>query len=489
MVVYIVFFFVFILSILRFVPVFRIPNASPWLLPIGFVLKTSIGFFFIYIYAYHYGVGELTADAKVFMADSKTLNDVFYESPIAYLRFLSGLDDRELLFEYLSETTQWDAHSSRWFNDARNVLRLHSLIHFVSFGEVIIHLMIISLFCLFGLRLMAIALLPFVKVSSTGIFLTLLLMPNALFWSSGILKEPLIYFSMGLFLYAVLGKFDPLKKTILIVVSIVCLIGIKPYILLCIIPAVAGFSLFKCIKNIRIALVVLAISIAGILLSLLTDPMKPVVNKLSDQQFDFINVGKGGVFARADTCIYIIYGADMPYVVINDADSTVFLKKAVAGDYIMPYAKKDKKRCIIEPNETPWKMFFDGKFSGSYIETTPIEQSGKQLLKNIPEAIENVMIRPYPNDPPDSIFKYFSIIDGWGLLSLFLVVFLFFRRKINRKELELIIALSVFSLALILLIGWTTPVIGAIIRYKIPVQLAMMLITLILFNPQKFKNG
>lgn len=488
-IVYIVFFFLLILAVLRFAPLFRVPDTSPWLLPIGFTLKILIGFFFLYIYAYHYGVGELTADASAFMEDSKTLNNVFYESPGAYFRFLSGLDDRELLFEYLSETTQWDADSSKWFNDARNILRLHSLIHFISFGEVIIHLMVTSFICLLGLRLMTIALLPFVKVSSTVVFLALLLMPNALFWSSGILKEPLIFFSMGLFLYTALGKFSPVKKTILLLVSIACLFGIKPYILLCIIPAVAAYFLFSRIKNIRIAFAVLAFALIGSLLSLLTSPMKPVVKKLSDQQFDFINIGKGGVFARADTCIYIIYGSDMPHVILNEEDSTVFLTKEVVGDYVMPYAKKDKKRCVIKPNTEPWKMYYDGEFSGSYIEITPIEESPVTLLANIPEAISNVLFRPCPNDPPDSVFRYFSILDGWGLLLLFLTVSLFFRRKISRKELNLIVALCIFSLVLTLLIGWTTPVIGAIIRYKIPVQLAMMFMTLILFNPQKSKNG
>ena len=106
----------------------------------------------------------------------------------------------------------------------------------------------------------------------------------------------------------------------------------------------------------------------------------------------------------------------------------------------------------------------------------------------MPEAVNNVLLRPYPNDPPNSSFKCLSIIDGWGLILLLITVIIFFRRKINRKELDLIIALCVFSLVLTLLIGWTTPVLGAIIRYKIPIQLAMMLITLILFEPKKIKN-
>lgn len=488
MIIYIIFFFLLITATLRFVPLLRIPNASPWIMPVGFFVKVLVGCFFLYVYSYHYGVGELTADANAFMHDSKILSDVFYDSPTDYFRFLFGFDDNFLISQYLSETTQWDAGASKWFNDAKNILRIHSLIHFVSFEKEIIHLMLIALISLLGLRLMTIAILPFVRVSATTVFFVLLLMPNALFWSSGILKEPIIFFSMGLFLYAVLGAFPPFRKMILILLSIACLIGIKPYILLCIVPAVLVFFLFRSIKKIKTALLVFVVITSGCLLSLLTAPMKPIVNKLSHQQFDFINIGKGGVFARADTCIYIMYGGDMQHVIVDNVDSTVMLTKVINGHYIKPNKKKDKKQCTIYPNEKPWKMYYDGEFSGSYIEVTTINESPETLLLNIPEAIKNVLLRPYPNDPPDSYFKYLSIIDGWGILALLIAVIIFFRRKISRKELNFVIALSVFSLVLTLLIGWTTPVIGAIIRYKVPIQLAMMMITLILFNPQKTTN-
>jgi len=486
---YIIFIFLVITAILRYVPGLRIPHSSPWLLPAGFVIKVAVGMFFLYIYSYHYGVGELTADPSAFMVESKILNTTFYESPGAYLRFLTGLDTKALVAQYLSETTQWDAGSSKWFNDTRNLLRLHSLIHFISFNQTAIHLFVVSFISLLGLRFITLAIIPYTQLKTTVVFLALLLMPNALFWSSGLLKEPLIYFSIGLFIYSILSITSLVKKVLLIALSILCLVGIKPYIFLCIIPAVLIFVLFYYLKQTRTALIITIVLIAGSLVSLLTTPLQPVVKKLSDQQFDFINIGKGGVFARADTCIYIIAGEDMPHVIVNQVDSTVILTKEIVGDYILPNAKKDKKRCIIQPNEIPWKMYYDGEFSGSYIEITPIEESGIQLLKNIPEAVQNVTIRPYPGDPPASVFKYFSLIDGWGLCLLFILTFFFFRRKINRKELSLIAALVVFSFILTLLIGWTTPVLGAIIRYKVPVQLAMMLATLIIFNPKRLKNG
>lgn len=475
-------------TLLRFVPILKIESVSPWLMPIGFGIKVLVGLFFVYIYSYHYGVGELTADSSEFLVDSKTLNEVFYKSPSAYFKFMLGIDDRKLLFEYLSETTQWDGDSNKWFNDVRNLLRLHSLIHFFSFGNIVIHLMVTSMICLFGIRYMVMALTPYVKVTPTFIFFAILMMPNVLFWSSGILKEPLIFFSIGLFLYTILRQHSPFKKGMLLLISILLLIGIKVYILICLLPAIAIYLLFEKIKNIKIALSITFIIISGAILSLLTPPLKPVVSKLSDQQFDFVNIGKGGVFARADTCIYIIYGADMPFVIVDKVDSTVFLTQEVVGDYIQPYAKKDKKRCTIQPNEKPWKLYYDGDFSGSYIETTPIEGSAVQLIKNIPEAITNSMFRPFPNDPPKSKFKYLSIIDNWGLIVLFLSVLLFFRKQLTRKEINLLIPMAVFCLTLSLLIGWTTPVLGAIVRYKIPIQLAIMFATLILIEPQKLRK-
>ncbi|MCO5259350.1 MAG: hypothetical protein M9916_04330 [Crocinitomicaceae bacterium] len=491
MIIYTIFFFLVIIAMLRYVKSFQIPSGSPWLMPIGFAIKFGVGLVFLYVYSYHYGVGELTADASAFMHDSKVLNGVFYHSPKAYMQFLLGLDNHDLVCQYLGDTEQWDSQGVKWFNDARNVLRLHSVIHFFSFGQQAIHLMVLSLISILGTRLMVVALAPFVQLSINLAFFAVLLMPNVLFWSSGILKEPIVIFSIGLFMYGILGNFALKKKVVLLVIAFIFLLGMKPYILLCAIPAIATYLLFSYLKNLKLAVIVLSIGVFGSLMLLLTPPLKPVVDKLSFQQFDFINIGKGGVFARADTCIYIIYGENMPFVIVNDVDSTVYLTKAVEGDYIHPENKKDKKRCLIPANidGKPWKMYYDGEFSGSYVEVTPIQESGSQLIKNIPEALGNVFLRPYPSDPPHSMLKYFTIIESWGLLALFLMSITVFRRRLTRKELNVVMAMVVFSLVLALLIGWTTPVIGAIVRYKMPIQLVMMFITLIVFNPQKWKNG
>lgn len=484
---YVLFFFLALLALLRFTPTLRLPNSSPWVMPIALGIKFAVGLLFVVVYTYHYGVGELTADGSSFMKDSKVLNEVFYESPADYARFMVGLDNEELKTLYLSETEQWDTSSDNWLNDARNVLRIHSIIHFFSFGHIGIHLLIMGLINLIGLRWLAMAFHRFTKVRIETIFFTLLLMPNVLFWSSGILKEPLIFFSLGLLMHTLLVSHAWWKRLILIALSVAGLLSIKPYLIVCILPAIGVYQLFMLVKNRSLAIVLTILLGVVSLGSLLTKPMRPIVNKLSYQQFDFTNIGKGGVFARADTCIYIIYGQDMGYVILDKEDSTVYLTHEVVGDYVQPYDKKNKHRCTIYPNDKPWKMYYDGEFSGSYIDLTMIKESPQQLLKNIPEALMNVFLRPFPNDPPDSKFKYVSIVDGWGFLILFIGTVFFFRRSISQQESALIAALLTFSIVLALMIGWTTPVLGAIIRYKVPIQLAFALIGFILLHPQKIR--
>lgn len=484
MIAYNIFFFLLLIVLLRYAKLVQLPNSSKWLMPIGFSVKILVSLFFLYIYSYHYGVGELTEDPHVFLSESKLLNDVFSQSPVDYFKLLFSSGNEALVHEYLMQTTQWDSKSTNWIIDSRNMLRINSLIHFFSFGSTFIHLAIFSLIGFLGIRLITITISPFSKLKMSTLFLVLLLAPNVLFWSSGILKEPIIVFNIGLFLYTVLGHFSVRKKFVLGLITLFCMLCIKPYILLCILPAGAIYLLVHRVKNKAYAI---GLSVGLILLgitSLLTNFMKPVVEKISFKQFDFINISKGGIYARADTCIYIFDVYDLPFMNIDSMKNSVVITKPIVCDYIIPNTNVRSKKTRALPNKNqPWKIYYNEQKMGSFIEVTPIKHSAVQLIKNIPQAINNVWFRPFPSDPPVNQYKWLSLMDVWLLnVTLFLTVF-FYRRKIERKELNLVVGLFVFAFTLTLLIGWTTPTIGAIIRYKIPIQLAVMLMILIMFNP------
>lgn len=466
---------------LRHFRLFHISEKHVWGMPLAFVVKVLAGLFFLYVYSYYYGNGDLSADASVFMHDSAVLNKVFYHSPSDYFRFLFGMENDQLIHYYLSDTSHWDAGPNTLLNDSQNVLRVHSLIHFFSFGNVLIHLLVMCLLSLIGVRHLTLAFAPYSSIKPIVIFWAIVLLPSTLLWTSGIIKEPLLMLGIGLFVRGIIGKLSLSKKFIYGLTGTLILIGIKPYVLVCLIPAVLVFFIFTYLKM-RMAWIALSITVLFACLMVATDKAPSFVSKLSSQQADFVNIGRGGVYARGDSCIFIISGKNKDFVRIDGND--VYLTKTVEGEYMYPYQKSAPKKLTIHPEKDPWILYYNGKTCGSYVPVTYIDQSGPQLLKNIPEALANVLLRPYPTDPPGHLMMWLAMLEQWCLLAL-LILAIVKHRQLSAETRHLVIAMVTFALILALAIGWTTPVLGAIVRYRFPVQLCMLIIVLIILHAPK----
>jgi hypothetical protein len=135
----------------------------------------------------------------------------------------------------------------------------------------------------------------------------------------------------------------------------------------------------------------------------------------------------------------------------------------------------------LQASEKQWYVIVYSDASGSKIDVTPIRNSPSQLVKNIPEALFNVGLRPLPNDPPKSVFKWYFIFENILLWVIFL--FALTKLKTSRNK-EIVILFLISSLIIALFIGWTTPVIGAIIRYKMPVVLSLIAVSWLLLSPK-----
>ena len=109
MLIYSIFIFLLCFFTFRFSKILSINGVNDWILPFAFSLKVVAGFIFIYIYSEIYGIGDLSGDAGDFMTESKLLNNVFYQSPFHYIKFLLGFDDINLSAQYLSEANHWGA--------------------------------------------------------------------------------------------------------------------------------------------------------------------------------------------------------------------------------------------------------------------------------------------------------------------------------------------------------------------------------------------
>lgn len=104
----------------------------------------------------------------------------------------------------------------------------------------------------------------------------------------------------------------------------------------------------------------------------------------------------------------------------------------------------------------------------------------------MPEAVINVLFRPFLWESY-SVFTLFSALEN----SLFFVVVLFgvYYRKKSMEHLAVFYFCLLYALTSALVIGLTTPIMGAIVRYKIFTTLFLMIPLLMALDGEKVKNS
>ena len=95
----------------------------------------------------------------------------------------------------------------------------------------------------------------------------------------------------------------------------------------------------------------------------------------------------------------------------------------------------------------------------------------------------NVILRPFLWDS-GSLLLIPAAIESLVLILAF-VFGLRYWKRLSTKEKKLFIAVWIFILSLALLIGWVTPVHGAINRYRTPIYLAIGVLTYFLYSKRK----
>jgi hypothetical protein len=439
----------------------------------GWGIKVMFGIAFMYIHTKIYGVGDITVDWEEYMDDSVTLNNVAFQDFGAYLRFLFGFNSEAEVQHYLAHTNHWSAGDLTIMNDSRNVLRINSLLVFISRGNVYVHVLFFSFFSFIGFREAYRAFYNQVYLSNTWFWYGLILLPSVGFWTSSVLKEPLMLLGLSLILHGLFGELNRKQKTVRLVGGAILMLGFKPYVFLCLLAAVLIWLLVKWSKYMWLlasAIILLITSVIGVI-----EPVKnEITHHLTRKQFDFINVGKGGVHVFADSCFYFFPVETYDKIEINEQSEVRVLKPVVAKKvtFGMAYPFEDIR---LEPSDAHWTLVFKGSKCGSYVEVTPIGNSYAQLVKNIPEAMVNAGLRPYFWDPGGKI-KWFNALETLGLFTFLGYGIFRFRRHYSRKQKEIILVLTIFALAMLVLIGWTTPILGAIVRYRMPVYFVVAIL-------------
>lgn len=441
-----------------------------------------MAFCFLFLYTEVLGHGTLSEDAGVFMRESQMLHKVYWESPEVYFKFLTGIGETQpLIEEYLPKTTHWDVGAQSLINDNKNILRAHSLIHFISYNSEIIHALICCMIGLIGVKQLYVTVQPMVKAPKAIVFWSLLLLPSMFFWTSSILKEPFMILGFGLLIRGIFSSDSIGEKLFFGILGGLVLLGFKPYVLFMMIPMLLFFGLIYILPKFKIAgSLLILLGLLSLSMSLFPEKRAKAIHTISRKQFDFVQVGRGGLHVYADSVFYY-FKTDQISALNRDHD-TVWLKHDIDASILKLGEISDPVPVHLKADGTKWITYFENTQSGGFISVTPINNSFAQLFMNIPEALYHALFRPLPGDP-GGMLNWVAFLETLLLFGALIGVIIQ-RKKLTQQERIRIVGLLLFATLLALIIGWTTPVLGAIARYRIPVYLALLIVVGILYSPK-----
>jgi hypothetical protein len=387
-----------------------------------FILKLLAGLSLWAVYTFYY-TDRTTADIYKYFDDSKVIFNALRTHPIDYFKILFGIGNNTPAFDhYYSEMNYWARKvDSSIYNDSHTIIRFNALVRLFSFGYYNVHTVVICFLSLIGLTAIYKTFVMHLSDKKTALLFAVFLLPSVLFWGSGVLKEGLIFFALGLLIYYGNKLFS--IKSIFICIGVGLLLAFsKFYVWLAICP---GLLLIIWMKRnssgvfLKFAFIILIIGTIGLNIDRFTSIQNPLVT-LSQKQYEFKQLAYGQL--------------------------------------------SDSNNKPIPP-------------ANSLIEINDLEPALFSFIRNSPQAIVNTVFRPYIWESKSPLMLMA------GMENLFIIAFILlcmlFTKPLAAIHWGYVLFCLSFVLIQFLIIGETTPVLGAIARYK-TIALPFLLIAFLL---------
>lgn len=175
-------------------------------LALFFLLKVVAGITLTLIYTYYY-TDTAKNDIYKYYNDSVVVSKILFESPYHWAKVMLGIDmySKET-FAHILPTLYFDHPSGDIATSNKLLIRITSLFNYLSYYSIYINTLFFNFACFIGLVALLKALRRFVTGDVRWLYLALFLLPSMVFWSSGLLKDQLLFTFIGLYLYVLLLK-------------------------------------------------------------------------------------------------------------------------------------------------------------------------------------------------------------------------------------------------------------------------------------------
>jgi len=462
-----------------------------WVFNAVFLLKIIAGFSLTYIYTHHYK-DRSTADVFKYYDDAKVMYSALEKAPEDYFKMLCGVGNNTFHFDtcYYEKMNHWYKRNDfGLYNDNHTIIRFNALLMPFTFNSFHAHTVFMCFVSFVGLYFLYSFFLNFERGKNWLIFCAVFLAPSILFWGSGVLKEGILLFSIGGLLFSFMKlffhKIITITNLILFLASFLLLLINKVYWLpILILPLLCLFIIrvFKPKNSILIYFISYFVVVVGFYVFSLMIQKKNLIQQIAERQQSFIHLAQGGIYLlnqqnlirlnpKDSLCLQkvtsdsVIVKSGTSYLKwsLNNFDDTIFVKST---------AQTIEKFKIISIQQKAGSILFDKAISSNW----------SSFIKFVPIAFFNSVLMPLPWNSK-SVTELMASFENFILIGIVLFFVFYFKKQNNNIEFRwflIFTALSVF-----LIVGFSTPVAGAIVRYKMPVIPFLLMIAVSFYTPKQ----
>jgi hypothetical protein len=400
--------FVYLIFKLKF---FKTSLFSQYVVAVFFLLK-FIGGIGVYLVYTHFYDSRISSDIFKYFDDGNIIYSSISYNPVDYLRMVTGIGgDAPHLYKYYDTCCFWiKDFNYGLFNDNRTVIRFNAIVRLFSAGNFHIHTLFMSFISFAGLWGIFkvfennISNLKELFLKKWLLVFVIFFFPSVYFWTSGVLKEGILMFAFGMLVYHFYGFIETGNRV-------------------------------KHILWVIISVLLLLISKFYILVAALPGLLFVTIISYSGNSKFYLKL-----FLSVSVFIMVAW----------------FSGKILGIDFPAILAKK----------QNDFVAYINSlQYVGSKIDIPALKPEFKNIMANSPAAFFRTLFRPTVFEATNMMMLS-AALENTLIIILLTGSILFFTVK-NLKNPWLWFSL-LFVLVLFTLSGLTTPVLGALVRYKTP---------------------
>ncbi|MCW3077845.1 MAG: hypothetical protein JWO32_2454 [Bacteroidetes bacterium] len=456
-----------------------------------FILKVLAVPAFYLLFKFSYG-GITKLDAGKFYSDSVIMNNLAYIDVKEYLKMLFGFqDDSQGSFFFntcINLTDNWDNGQVKDFlyNDNRVVIRLHSLIHFIAFGSYFVHALFSCFLSYAGMFFLYKCFKEFFNGKELLLFICISLFPTLWLYTGGLLKEGITMFVLGTLLYnlkiIISGRRTSKLVIILFLLLFVSLL-LKPYILF---YGAVVFALFFILHKSQFkfkSIILLGSLLLIILLINFTTVIfkkRSLLQAVQKREMEFKDLSTGGIFLL-DSSKFVRLAYDTNLVnKIKTKPNHYSIKKNVPYTYWEHTHQQDTLQCAANNDTaTIYSLVYILPKAGSAID---VVKGSHNLFVITLRSLYFTTLHPLFFNAK-GLMQQFASLENVLLAAALLIILIVL--CLGKQEKFAGFTFLFFGLSLFVLIGFTTPNSGAIMRYRAPGAIFIIMSALYFFDAFK----